>query len=730
MSIKELIKTVDNPSFKRVKCEIDQGSIPKKLSMYINSEFKDIDQKYKIYSRQITCLHDPNETTLEDAWKTVHKDLKTIIDHLEENENTFFITACIEIHTGSKNINKKKETKKPEKEKTAKEKEEEKKKIEKEQEKEKKNLVLKGYPHIHIWVSFTSKQGEIVNNNDIFKYIIENTTFESDVEVKGGDKKKETVIDRLNTFRYSIKNSRHEAVYEGIKKAISNRKATSVVFKDKRFKTYLNVFGFNTKKDKTIDSFFKGMRDRNCAIHFISEDIKENAVNTDLTVKVNNNGKQTEQSKFADHFDRYSKTLIRYMIENNLAMCHDEIYQKIVGSDSTYYPFMSVNELLSRIYKEFKREDYFDMLGVESKVRTLITTKETEYAYPQISISKFWIEFKDCYYHIPSATIVKKTKNFPKNIYCGFYSDEIDFDFIKNAITSDPSQIIPSYWLAPLKKQKFMKDKEQKEKYLCGYYMLQLPLMSKAGVLIQLGPPNTGKSASLKPIRTLIGEENIFTLNKSDRFGMSMASEYGVCIEDDGDQENMTANNMLQLCEGGGRDLTTESKTKDAKKLYFKGNIAFNRNKLPLDFYLKKYRTKQEEDNAEYEYNVDHIDPALKVRFNIVTFDYVYSSDEIREMRKGESQRLTNFELGKLVLFTGTFYAKLQLDRKDKNNNGTLVFSDDYDECKEMINEYESLYKFNIRNIKPEKERIAIEECELEAKMRKQLAEDFFNNSA
>lgn len=698
----------EEPIVSRVSSETKATSLNKPLSMYINSQFPVLIDKYNFYARLITCVYDPNEISKEKAWKKIHIDLKKIKDIIETDPNTLFITACIEIHTDSKN-KKKKKTEDEKKSKT---------KIKPPKEdKEKKTLI--GYPHIHLFVAYVSPDGNKLDESEIIREINDKTNFSSDVKIDGGKKGTETP-DVVNFFRYVIKNSRHLQVYEANKEAIDVRKKT-ISKTNEQFKTYFNVFTFNTQKEESIYDFMEEILKKGALVHcYNSPKEKKTTANYSQLVKLKSNGsgsKDKETTRNEETQNIIFAKLCKFMEDNDLAIFASGVFKKIPDSRRSYSYYEDFEDIISELYADRDNQKYAFYVTDNKKRFSEIAYDKKQKFYPKININPYYVEFADCYFHIPSASVI--SGELPEDICCGFYADEVYYEQLREDDLA--LNFSPTYWLRPIMDQEFFKDDEKADLFLCKWYMLLLPLLNKSGVLTLIGKPGTGKSSTFEPLEKIIPKNQRLIIEKGE-FGFQGLNENVRLVGlDDLEERVYRDNNQLKFLEGG-RELVVNKKFQKSKTIRPSHNIYISANKIPEAFKDPKKAYAEEDSLAVNDKLIQYgLDEAFNVRLSIFEFNQKVNS-KTRGKRDNTLDRLTNFEVAKILLFTSTFYAKVFLKREGEDGIGTIKFYKNYESAEKEIRDKEKIFEIETSYEKNTKgKRNPIEEESDEEIIRKQI---------
>lgn len=634
---------------------------------FIESELITLKNKYKFYSRLITCVHNPNNITTEEAWEKIYFDLDQIKQILSNKKyNILFSVLTVEIHEENDKKFKKveKEVDGPE----DKEKKTKKKVIKKVDDPEAVNL--KGFPHIHAVVFFVSPDGKITDVSEIVRDIRKNTSFSSgdDIRIDGGsgEKKKkgrQIVKNDENFLCYVIKNANHKAPFELMQfmyKVLEDKIREKIKYEIGTE----NCFLIDNSNDKDVIDFVKGIRDRGILIHIPEEKVVIDEVKEDEVYVEHVDNAAKKITKKEEGFKITLAAVIYYMKKENLRLYKNSVFQKIKGSRRSWEYWGDLAKIFGCLAEPSNEEILLTLLENKGKI-VEISEMEDQKFLPQIEINWFFVEFKDFYLHLPTYLIIKS--EIPDNIACCFMNDTLTLKKLKDMAK-------PERWLSTVLCQPFARDNNKLEDFFFRYYAISLPLIQKAKVMCLLGPPNTFKSSTMEPINRFFPKEQRTQVTEG-KFSTSDIIDKRVLGLDDTKGKALESANMLQLLEGG-RETMIEKKFKSAVSRHFTGNVYICTNSFPNEW------TDYDESLAQYV-----LKEQFETRLAIFKFETKANNPEPGFMKK-----LTSEEIGKVILFTGNFYAKKFLKR-----DSGILFADTYDECKSMLQDHEAIYEFQSR---------------------------------
>lgn len=631
-----------------------------KAKNFIDSELINLKNKYKFYSRLITCVHNPNNITDVEAWEKIYFDLIQIKKILTNQKyNVLFSIVTVEIHEEKiKKVEKEVDSSDVKKKKI-------KKKVE-----ETEALNLKGFPHIHAAVFFVSPDGKVIDMSGIIKDIRDNTSFSSgdDIKIDGGSGEKKKAGRQINKndenfLCYVIKNANHKKPFELLQymfKTLEDETKEKIKYEIGTE----NCFLIDNSDDKDVIDFVKGIKERSVIIYIPEEKISIDKVKEDEIYAEHIDNAAKKITKKEEGFKITLAAVIYYMKKEDLRLYKNSVFKKIKGSRRSWEYWGDLAKIFGCLTEPSNEKILLTLLENKGKI-VEISEMEDQKFLPQIEINWFFVEFKDFYLHLPTYLIIKS--EIPENIACCFMNDTLTLKKLKDMAK-------PERWLSTVLCQPFARDINKLEDFFFRYYAISLPLIQKAKVMCLLGPPNTYKSSTMEPINRFFPKEQRTQVTEG-KFSTSDIIDKRVLGLDDTKGKALESANMLQLLEGG-RETMIEKKFKSAVSRQFTGNVYICTNSFPNEW------TDYDDNLAQYV-----LKEQFETRLAIFKFETKANNPEPGFMKK-----LTSEEIGKVILFTGNFYAKKFLGR-----DSGILFADTYDECKSMLRDHEAIYEFQTR---------------------------------
>ncbi len=619
---------------------------------YISTDLVKLKNKYKFYTRLLTCVHNPNNISIRKAWEEIDFDLDKIKRILMKKEyNILFSVMVVEVHEGKEVRRKKEETTN------------EKKEI-KHDKVEEAHAKLKGYPHIHTEIFFISPDGKVNEMSEIIGDIRRETSFSSgdDIKIDGGEKKKGRNIEKSdeNFLCYVLKNANHAYPDEAMKIVRQGR--------EKRIEEEIgevigegNCFFIDNSNDKDVIDFIEGLQKRGILIDIPDEKKKIDEVKKEMILAEHvDNGARTG-TKREEGFNVSMAAVVYYMNSNDLRLCGDHVYNKVEGTRRSYEYWGTMNMVYGCLYKPTNNKIILTLIDNKHRIMEVTESANQEYI-PTIVINWNYMECKDCYIHLSTYAAIKG--EIPDDIVCVHLNQTIsykDFDRMKN----------PDRWLKHIMDQPFAEDKKRIEKFFESYYCVALPMIQKYKPLCLYGPPNTCKSSTMEPINRLFPRQ-FKTQITQGKFGISDIKDKRLLALDDVNNASLESINMLQLFEGG-RDIMQEKKGVNAFNERYEGNLYMCTNEFP-DKWMRNDEIMGMVLKDQYE-----------TRLEIFKFETKIKKEE---MKPGFMKRVTAEEIGRIIMFTGSFYAKNFLER----DSGLLIY-DTYGECRQILRDHEAIFE-------------------------------------
>lgn len=628
-----------------------------KAKNFIETELESLREKYKFYSRLLTCVHNPHNISIANAWDNIYSDLIKIRNILcDKSLNILFSIVTVETHEGFEEpakVDAKSDNKPKDKSKLASEEK------------------LKDFPHVHAVLFFVSPDGKLADISDIIRQIRETTSFSSsdDIRIDGAQPKgkgrgRQITKSDQNFLCYTIKNANHKKPYDILSMVAKHLTTREEINFRKEFGDN-NCFFVDNSDDKDVVDFVKEIVSRGILIGIPDKKaIIEESKPVIFYAEHSDNAVAKSVTKKQEGFNITLAAVIHYMNENNLKICCDAIYQKVKNSRRTWEFWGTIDRVFGCLSDPSNSKILLTLLDNKSKVVELAQFEDQMFL-PRVEINWYFMEFKDFYLHKPSYLVIKG--ELPDHIHCGTMNDSISFSMLDNIGQ-------PERWLSTVMCQDFAKSADKFEEFCSRHYAVLLPLVQKDKVLVLWGPPDTYKSSVMEPVRRSFPKEQITDVTEG-RFAVSDIMGKRLIALDDTKGAALKSANMLQLLEGG-KDIMVEQKFKSASPGRFLGNLYICTNEFPKEW--TEYNTELNEYVIKSQY---------LTRLAIFRFE-----KKLPNSIPGFMKRLTSLEIGKIIFFTGSFFAK-----KFLNRTRGLLISDTYDECKNDLQDHEAIYEYQKR---------------------------------
>jgi hypothetical protein len=402
-------------------------------------------------------------------------------------------------------------------------------------------VTLKGYPHIHMAVAFTTTTGITRDLNELTRKIQQCV---SDVDFRKKDgtstgRKKGRKIDIENDAKimgYVLKNARHEATMEKIERT------PVVVYNYKNDQNVTNLFGMLYKQTGVALSMDTSVREKTeIKVPFVLEIINPEPTSgvTNLAPKVTNKPiAKTKKSKMIN----LVKT---YLEEKQMAITpRGTIYQRISESKKSW-KYWGTSE---QLYAEMCDPENFELLDSTRKQFFTYTTGEFKKLLPYVDLDYQWIEFKDYMYNLTTAEIIRE--NIEGQQYESFaYIPETEYGDIYPELRKRPER-----WFEILRNSGYMEGDNLTEKgveLIKGVNDIYKPKTHKSKSLVLHGESNSGKSGLIEPIYNLYPKDVRMKITAAGGFelaGMMMRPQ--IVISDEHDKGRLRRDQTLILVEG------------------------------------------------------------------------------------------------------------------------------------------------------------------------------------
>lgn len=684
----------------------------KEAKLFLERSLPYIQTKYKLTFKLLTCVYNPHNTSLEDAWRQIFQNVLAIKQVLTTPEyNCQFALLTIETHTSKKS--KKKETAPGGEEsletedlisKTKEIGKKDKTSISdtssipnqsEELDETPKKGTLNGYPHIHVAIAVNAPKGKIVKSNILAMDIYRNTTFGDDIKVddyttkkkKSRGKPSSTPKDDVAIISYCLKDSCHLSTYENLYKYLSED--TSIPENITSQSTANNTILFNICQDPEITRFFNEINDKGCIISLPNNSSSEDdSFHPEL--------KTTSNTLIADTKNKFSVTLtmlVNYMMENNLKKYNDDVFTLKKGTRRTWEKWGSMEDVYGKLCTLENEEYLSDILSNKSKVLDLASMK-TQSIIPTLTIDWNFIEFEDFYFHLSSFSIL--LGELPPNKQLAMHIPSFTLRDLKNGM-EDESLMTPDFWLTIIRNQDFSKNEDSLKEFFVRYYKTLMPLIQKDRVLALYGVPDSGKTSAIEPLSRIMPKFAISQFS-SGQFKYSHLFDKRLVIADDTKSKILDELDALNILEGN-KTIVADRKHKDAVPFTYPGNAVICTNSFPeswldddiYDEYSQSLKTPSKEMINYIAKGVKkyELKPEYAARLAIYIF-----SNKIPKRQPGIMKTITDKEIAKVIFFTGFYYSSEYLQHNlPPHNRPLLLISDDYDsEYQEICENAERIF--------------------------------------
>tara|TARA_R110002153_G_scaffold148898_2_gene300243 strand:+ start:1617 stop:3473 length:1857 start_codon:yes stop_codon:yes gene_type:complete len=595
---------------------------------FIEIEFSKIEDKYKLYSRMFTMVHDPEKISLLEAWIEIFFDIEKIKKYLTE-EKMLFSILTVESHTGTKGS---------------------------------KESLLKGYPHIHL-VVYKRSRGNLENFKDIHSFLRENTSFGKtgeDIRLDGETKKKGRSIAKSNIsfLCYALKNSKHREPYVRLKFAYEDNKEKLEGIGI----TLDNCLFLDNSEDGEIINFFKEVCDKNIILNIPEDKLKITEIKEAMVTGSHSQNGTKKKSSGSDNFNNCTALIFEYMIMNDYALCDEQVYTRKKGTRRTWELWGTFEKFMGNFYNKenFKTGMVYELITNKTKLID-VATSVTQDILPKIDINWMYIEFVDFYLHLPSVSIIRG--ELPEDVNCGMYNGGVNFKIFEEGMR-------PEIWLSIIENQIFGKIEGEKSKFCNDFYRNLLPKIQKEGSLCLIGVSGCGKTTVIRPIIITIPKERQTEITEGTFCFSSIENKMMVRLDDVG-KSILDAKNMKQLLEGD-REIQSEGKFLGSRGVDFKGNVLIcaNDGELPDSWY-----------------NYDNMgNMTLKLEYDTRLAIYKFET-RIKNPKPGFLKQIEQEEIGKVLLYCAGEFAKNTLCREEK-----LKIFETYDEGYTFMKNAEFVY--------------------------------------
>jgi energy-coupling factor transporter ATP-binding protein EcfA2 len=402
-------------------------------------------------------------------------------------------------------------------------------------------VTLKGYPHIHMAVGFTTKTGTIRDLNELTRKI-QKCVSDVDFRKKDGTstgRKKGRKIDIGNDAKimgYVLKNARHETTMEKIERT------PVVVYNYKNEPNVTKLFGMLYEQTGVALSMDTSVREKTeIKVAFTLEIINPEPTSgvTNLASTVTNKPiAKTKKSKMMNMV----KT---YLEKNQMAITpRGTIYQRIRESKKSWKYWGTPEQL----YAEMCDPENFELLDSTRKQFFTYTTGEFKKLLPYVDLDFQWIEFKDFIYNLTTSEIVRE--NIEREPYESFaYIPETEYGDIYPELRKKPER-----WFEILRNSGYMEGEQLTEKgkeLISAVNDIYRPKTHKSKSIVLYGDSNSGKTSLIDPIYNIYPKDARMKITAAGGFelaGLVMRPQF--VVSDEHDKGRLRRDQTLILVEG------------------------------------------------------------------------------------------------------------------------------------------------------------------------------------
>lgn len=435
----------------------------------------------------------------------------------------------------------------------------------KEEEENKEATRLKGYPHIHMAVAFTTTTGIMKDLREMKRKLL---MYGPDVDFQKKDgtstrRRRGRQVDIENDAKilgYIFKNSRHEGTMEKL------GRMPVVLYNIRNEQNISNLYGMLYQKTGAAVMIDINPREKiEVKMPFTLEIIneKEKSIQTNLPEKETN--KPRAQTKLMQMINMVET----YLERNQMGITgRGTIYQRIAESRKSWRYWGTPGEL----YKRLTTKETVELLNKTKKSYEEYMTGGYENIFPYINIDYKWIEFNDFYFYIPTGEVVKKIEEVFR-YECFAYCPEVKYEQIYPEM-----KITPKRWLRILENSGYIVEGELTEegvKIVKGVYSIMKPKRHKEKGLAIVGESDAGKSSLIMPVILLFPRDTIVRLTDAGGFGLArLTRNPEIVISEEHHKNRLRRDESLQLLEGN-IEMSVNIKQKVEEEVFVKARVIF-----------------------------------------------------------------------------------------------------------------------------------------------------------
>jgi hypothetical protein len=409
-------------------------------------------------------------------------------------------------------------------------------------ERESEEETLKGYPHIHMAIAFTTRTGVIRDLRTITQKAL---VYAHDVDIRKKDGtstkarrgRKVDISNDAKVLGYVFKNARHEETA----KMLERYPTTIYNYRNNASITELYTAIYNNTA--VIMNMDANPRER---IEITQETIKQERTSSQGTSSQTNLGPTvTDKPITKSKKMQMINTVKTYLEKKQMAITpRGTIYQRIKESKKSWKYWGTPQEL----YAEMCDPENFELLDGTRQQFFTYTTGEFKKLLPYVELDYQWIEFKDFMYNLTTSEIIKE--NMERQEYESFtYIPETEYGDIYPEIRKKPER-----WMEILRNSGYIEGDiltEKGKEIIRGVHDIYKPKTHKSKSLVLHGESNSGKSGLIEPIYNLYPKDVRMKITAAGGFELAgLVMRPQIVISDEHDKGRLRRDQTLILVEG------------------------------------------------------------------------------------------------------------------------------------------------------------------------------------
>ena len=429
---------------------------------------------------------------------------------------------------------------------------------------EDEGVVLKGYPHIHMAVAFTTTTGITKDLREIKRKILlygPDVDFQKRDGTSTGTKRgrKVNIENDAKILGYILKNSRHEETMEKL------GRMPVVLYNMRNNNDVSNLYGMLYQKTGAALMVDTNPREKiEVEMPFVLEMISE-----ERNKQTNLPEKETNKPIVRTKLMQMINLVETYLEKNQMAITpRGTIYERIKESKKSWRYWGTPSEL----YKILVTKETLELLTKTKRNYEEYTSGGYENIFPYINLDYKWIEFDDFYFYIPTGEVVKKNDDIFK-YECFAYCPEVKYKQVYPEL-----KIKPKRWLRILENSGYMIDGEltvEGVTIVKGIYSILKPKKHKDKGLAIVGQSDSGKSSLIVPVILLYPKDAILRITDAGGFGLArLTRNPEIVISEEHHKHRLRRDESLQLLEGN-IEMSVNIKQKTDEEVYVKARAIY-----------------------------------------------------------------------------------------------------------------------------------------------------------